>query len=110
MSGGKSLAASLRQMVAVLEDERQALAALDMDAIVGATHHKLALCDTIDVFGDAQVDAPLDAECRALTEAARDLNEVNRRVRNLLAANVAARIDALAGRPGTYGVARAANF
>jgi hypothetical protein len=39
----------------------------------------------------------LDGETRTLAETARQLNEVNRRVRNLLAANVAARIEALGG-------------
>ena len=34
--------------------------------------------------------------------AARRLNEVNRQVRNLLAANVAARLDALTRSPGLY--------
>lgn len=107
MSGAAELAASLRQMIAVLEAERQALAALDLDALVASRADKLALCERIEAEGQVGPDS----ECRALAEAARELNEVNLRVRNLLAANVAARIDALAGRAGTYGVARqAANF
>jgi hypothetical protein len=52
----------------------------------------------------------LDNETRGLAETARQLNDVNRRVRNLLAANVAARIEALGGRLGhgrmTYTAAR----
>jgi hypothetical protein len=87
------LAASLRQMIAVLQDERQALAALDADGLIGSAREKEALCDAIAAIGP---DA-LDGETRVLAETARQLNEVNRRVRNLLAANVAARIEALGG-------------
>jgi hypothetical protein len=91
------LAASLRQMIAVLEGERQALAALDADDLICAARAKDALCDELAAIG-AQA---LDGETRGLAETARQLNEVNRRVRNLLAANVAARIEALGG--GRYG-------
>lgn len=87
------LAASLRQMIAVLQDERQALAALDADGLVGSAREKEALCDAIAAIGPEA----LDGETRVLAETARQLNEVNRRVRNLLAANVAARIEALGG-------------
>jgi hypothetical protein len=87
------LAASLRQMIAVLETERQALAALDADALIGSARDKEALCDVLAGIGPQA----LDTETRGLAEPARHLNEVNRRVRNLLAANVAARIDALGG-------------
>ena len=95
----------LRQMIAVLESERQALAALDLEALVAATRAKNGLCTRL---------APVPAlpeeeqECRALAESARALNEINRRVRNLLAVQVAARIDALAGSAGTYSATRAA--
>lgn len=88
-----SLAARLRQMIAVLEAERQALAALDADRLTGAVHEKESLCDALAAFGPQA----LDSETRVLAETARQLNEVNRRVRNLLAANVAARIEALGG-------------
>ena len=59
---------------------------------------------------NAKTPAMLDGETRVLAETARQLNEVNRRVRNLLAANVAARIEAL-GSPrrmtrATYAPAR----
>jgi hypothetical protein len=87
------LAASLRQMIAVLQAERQALAALDADGLIGSARDKEALCDALAALGP---DA-LDSETRALAETARQLNDVNRRVRNLLAANVAARIEALGG-------------
>lgn len=83
----------LRQMIAVLERERQALAALDADGLVGAARDKESLCDTLA----ALQPETLDGETRSLAETARQLNEVNRRVRNLLAANVAARIEALGG-------------
>ena len=87
------LAVNLRQMIAVLERERQALAALDADGLIGAAHDKEALCDALAAIGPQA----LDGETRTLAETARQLNEVNRRVRNLLAANVAARIEALGG-------------
>ena len=87
------LAASLRQMIAVLQAERQALAALDPDALIGTARDKERLCDAMAAIGPAA----LDSETRVLAETARQLNEVNRRVRNLLAANVAARIEALGG-------------
>jgi hypothetical protein len=88
----------LRQMIAVLESERQALAGLDLDAIVCAAADKQQLCGTIDCSGASEVDD----ECRGLLEAARRLNEVNRQVRNLIAANVSARLDALTGSPAIY--------
>ena len=91
---GDPLAGNLRQMIAVLERERQALAALDADRLIGAAHDKEALCDALAAMGPLGL---IDGETRSLAETARHLNEVNRRVRNLLAANVAARIDALGG-------------
>ncbi len=97
MTGAAGLAAKLRQMLAVLEDERQALAGLDVDALVLATSGKQNLCDSLETQRTA-----VDAECRGLLEAARHQNEVNRRLRNLLAANVAARLDALTQSPGLY--------
>lgn len=89
------LADRLRQMIAVLESERQSLAALDADGLIGSANEKEALCDLLAGLGPQA----LDSETRALAETARQLNEVNRRVRNLLAANVTARIEALGG-PG----------
>lgn len=88
-----SLSLNLRQMIAVLERERQALAALDADGLVGAARDKDVLCDALATIGPQL----LDNETRSLAETARQLNDVNRRVRNLLAANVAARIEALGG-------------
>jgi len=92
------LAASLRQMLAVLELERQALAALDIDALTVSGRDKLSLCDALENADPAM----LDGECRGLLQAARQANEVNRRVRNLIAANVAARLDSLTGAIGLY--------
>lgn len=97
MSTSGPLRDTLRQMLAVLEGERQALAALDLDGIIGAAVDKTALCGTLDRSG-----GEIDAECRGLLDAARALNEVNRQVRNLLAANVSARLDALTGSPQLY--------
>jgi hypothetical protein len=87
---------TLRQMLAVLQAERQALAGLDVDAIVGAAVDKQKLCGQL---GGA---SEIDEECRGLLDAARRLNEVNRQVRNLIAANVQARLDALVGAPQLY--------
>lgn len=98
-----NLAASLRQMLAVLDTERQALAALDVDALLLSTHDKDALCAALETHGAVG----LDPECRTLVAAARQKNEVNRKVRNLLAANVAARLDALTASAGTYAAPQA---
>ena len=89
---------TLGQMLAVLQAERQALAGLDLDAIIGAAYAKTALCGTLDTSGALE----LDEECRGMLDAARRLNEVNRQIRNLIAANVSARIDALTGAPALY--------
>ena len=89
---------TLRQMIAVLEAERQALAGLDLEGIVGTATDKNALCGTLDGAGITE----LDDECRAMLEAAKRLNEVNRQVRNLIAANVSSRLDALTGSPAIY--------
>jgi len=93
---------ALRQMIAVLEAERQALAELDADGLFEATRAKEALCAALD---PAMPDA-LDGESRALAETARRLNDVNRRVRNLLAANVASRLEALGAPRAAYTAGR----
>jgi hypothetical protein len=90
-------------MIAVLERERQALAALDPDDLTETARDKEILCEALIPFGPEA----LDAETRGLADTARKLNEVNRRVRNLLAANVAARIEALSGERATYSSRRA---
>ncbi|GMN01776.1 flagellar protein FlgN [Erythrobacter sp. MTPC3] len=106
MSNRDELSVQLRQMVAVLEEERQSLAALDLDGLMVTSRSKMALCDGIDAEPADQVDE----ECRSLLETARQMNEVNRRVRNLLATNVAARIDALSGASAAYRLPKASNF
>ncbi|MEQ1495526.1 MAG: flagellar protein FlgN [Novosphingobium sp.] len=93
---------NLRQMIAVLQAERQALAGLDLDAIIGCANDKVALCGTLDAAGPFAEGHSIDEECRGLLDAARRMNEVNRQVRNLIAANVSARLDALTGSPTLY--------
>ena len=102
MIASPELRENLRQMVAVLQAERQALAALDLDAILGCAQDKRALCGRIDSAGPFVSDFTLDEECRGLLDAAKRINEVNRQVRNLLAANVSARLETLAGTPALY--------
>ena len=98
MSAVEGLRETLRQMLAVLAAERQALAGLDIDAIAGCTLSKHTLCEQVGAISGAA----LDEECRAMIDAARRLNEVNRQIRNLIAANVSARLDALTGSPALY--------
>lgn len=88
----------LRQMLAVLQTERHALAGLDLDLIMGCASDKAALCGTLTDIGEGLVDE----ECRGLLDSARRLNEANRRVRNLIAANVSQRLDALTGTTQLY--------
>lgn len=91
------MADHLRQLIAVMERERQSLASLDADDLFAIAREKEDLCDSLSDLGPET----LDDNTRALAETARQLNEINRRVRNLLAANVAARIEALGGVPRT---------
>jgi sigma54-dependent transcription regulator len=98
MMDSANLRETLRQMLAVLQAERQALAGLDLDGILGAAMDKRDLCGRLDQAAVAEVDE----ECRGLLDAAKRLNEVNRQVRNLIAANVSARLDAMLGSPALY--------
>lgn len=94
---------TLRQMLAVLEAERQALAGLDLAAILGTARDKDRLCAVLDRGAGVGGDGfPLDEECRGMLETARRLNETNRQVRNIIAANVARRLGALTGAPQLY--------
>ena len=93
---------NLRQMLALLEGERQALAGLDLERIVTCADGKQTICHALDGQG-----AQLDEECRSLLDAVRRMNEVNRRLRNLLAANVQARLAALTGNWTVYEAVRA---
>ena len=97
-SNTATLRDALRQMLAVLEAERQALAGLDVDGVMGAANDKGRLCGALE--GASGVI--LDDECRAMLETARRLNEVNRQVRNLVAANVTQRLNALSGGAQLY--------
>ena len=92
MVASPSLRESLRQMLALLEGERQALAALDLERIVTCTDGKLQVCEALDGRG-----AEVDEECRGLLDAVKRMNEVNRKLRNLLAANIQSRLSALTG-------------
>ena len=94
-----NITGNLRQMIAVLERERQALATLDADELFEASREKDALCDTLSPLTPEMVDE----KSRPLVKTAHQLNEVNRRVRNLLAANVAARLEALGAPRAAYG-------
>lgn len=100
-----SLADRLRQMIALLEGERQALAALDLERILTCADGKLELCEVIE---RSSAGAELDEECRGLLDAVRRLNEINRKLRNLIASNMQARFTALTGSAGLYSQAGAA--
>ena len=93
---------NLRQMLALLEGERQALAALDLERIITCADGKQTLCDALDGRS-----AEIDEECRGLLDAVKRMNEVNRKLRNLLAANVQARLSSLTGNFTVYEAARA---
>ena len=99
-----TLRENLRQMLALLEGERQALAALDLERILTCADGKLDLCNQIELHGSGY----LDEECRGLLDAVSRLNEINRKLRNLIAANVEARLGSLTGNAGIYGSGRPA--
>lgn len=101
---GVTLGDRLRQMIAVLEKERQALATLDADELFETAHRKEELCDLLAPLGPGV----LDQQTRDLVKTAQALNDVNRRVRNLLAANVSARLEAMGVSQHTYSAERAA--
>ncbi len=103
MKNMSQLHQSLQRMVSVLNSERQALAALDIDAVMACALDKQGLCVGLEQFGSAE----LDEESISLLESARQINEVNRRIRNLAAANIAARIDAIRGSPALYSITNA---
>ncbi len=89
---------ALRQMLALLEGERQALAALDIQRINTCSTGKMELCDRLEQVRPEE----LDEECIGLLDAVSRLNTINRRLRNLIATNVQSRIDSMAGAAGTY--------
>jgi hypothetical protein len=91
-------------MLALLEGERQAFAALDLERILTCAEGKSELCSRIDLRNQVH----LDEESRGLLDAVQRLNDINRRTRNLISANVEARLSALTGRPALYDSARPA--
>lgn len=98
MTSRTELKDTLRQMIATMETERQALAGMDIEAIMGCSRDKSDLCDHLSAASNDN----LDDECLSLIEAARRMNEVNRQIRNLVAANVSSRLDALSGGSNVY--------
>lgn len=99
MSRPHPLREPLRQLIAVLDKERQAIAGLELDDITIAAQSKLAVCGKIE-----QISADdLDDETRAMILSARDMNETNRQIRNLIAANIETRIKTIAGSSSLYG-------
>ena len=94
------LAQTLRQMLAVLQDERRALAGLDLAGIVDCATRKGHLCEVLAKVEASAIDAPVQ---QLLTSAAR-LNDGNARLRNLIAGKVSTRLTALTGRSSLYRV------
>lgn len=93
------LAENLRQMLELLESERAALAGLDLERIITCAQGKQRLCSELETA--QRMD--LDEECEGLLNAVRRLNEVNRKLRNMIADNVQARLGALTGTSWLYG-------
>ena len=105
-----SLAENLRQMLALLEGERQALAGLDLERIITCADGKERLCHSLDGIEQGALDPKkLDEECLGLLNAVRRLNEINRKLRNMIAANVQARLGALTGTVWLYGAGNEGN-
>lgn len=88
----------LHRMLALLEGERAALASLDLERILTCADGKQALCDELDQARGHD----LDEECRGLLDAVKRLNDINRKLRNLIAANIQARLGALTGTIDLY--------
>ena len=95
MTAKQETLATLQQMLALLQGERQAL---DLDRIVTCTSGKMDLCVKLE----AVEKASLDEECLGVLDAVRRLNEINRRLRNLIASNVQNRLGALTGNNAPY--------
>lgn len=100
MSRTANIKETLRQMLALLEGERQALAALDLERIVTCADGKSGLCARLEAVSGSD----LDEESVGLLDAAKRLNEINRRLRNLIATNVQTRLEMLGGAHGKYRV------
>lgn len=93
------LADNLRQMLALLEGERQALSGLDLERILVCAEGKKQLSGSLA----AATDNELDEECRGLLEGVAHLNNVNRKLRNMIADGVQTRLDTLTGVTHLYG-------
>ncbi len=91
---------TVRQMLAVLQDERRALAGLDLSGIVDCAMRKGHLCEVLADADTAAIDAPL----KDLLASAARLNDGNARLRNLIAGKVSTRLTALTGRSSLYRV------
>jgi hypothetical protein len=91
---------TVRHILAVLQDERRALAGLDLAGIVDCAMRKGHLCEVLAGAEAGAIDAPLHA---LLASAAR-LNDGNARLRNLIAGKVSTRLTALTGRSSLYRV------
>ncbi|EDL49952.1 hypothetical protein [Erythrobacter sp. SD-21] len=98
MSRKQETLTTLQQMLALLQGERQALAALDLDRIVTCTGGKMDLCAKLE----AVEQSSLDEECLGVLDAVRRLNEINRRLRNLISTNVQNRLGVLNGSDTPY--------
>lgn len=103
MSKYPQLRESLKKMLVLLEGERTALASLDMEHILTCADGKVELCQQIE----REARGGVDEECHGLLDAAHRLNEINRKLRNLIAANVQSRLSSLTGAVGMYGHGRA---
>ena len=91
---------TVRQMLAVLQDERRALAGLDLAGVVDCAMRKGHLCEVLADADTGTIEAPL----RDLLTSAARLNDGNARLRNLIAGKVSARLTALTGRSSLYRV------
>ena len=92
------LAENLRQMLAILESERAALAGLDLERIITCADGKQRICTELETVAREE----LDEECEGLLNAVRRMNEVNRKLRNMIADNVQARLGSLTGNSFLY--------
>lgn len=92
---------ALHSLAGVLEAERQALAALDLERILVCARGKEDLAGQLARYRSDT----LDDECKGLLDAVRRLNAINRKMRNLIAANIQARLGELTGTVELYGAA-----
>ena len=94
-----ALREALKRMLVLLEGERAALTTLELERILTCADGKMELCEEIE----RSSQAGMDEECRGLLDGVGRLNEINRKLRNLIAANVQARLSSLTGSAAVYG-------